>query len=270
MIDNVSRGTQPTGDESGVESVRDPGGTSIVDDTVSSVTDSNPFQPSGIGAAPPPPEAARRLFGERLAQAQRYVDTLAGPGVVRGLLGPREVPRLWDRHILNCAVVAELVPQDSTVIDVGSGAGLPGLVLALLRPDLRVTLLEPLLRRTTFLQECVDGLDLGNVRVLRGRAEEFAGRLVADVVTARAVAPLDWLAKWCLPLVREGGEMLAVKGSAAQEELRGAEQELKRLGAVDWSVTHVGSEFVDPPTTVVRIRAGRGVQVRRRKRRKKR
>lgn len=268
MVDNVSRGTQPT-DEPGTAPARSLGDPSVVDDTASSVTDPNPLQSSGNGAVPQPPEAARRLFGERLAQARRYVDMLAGPGVVRGLLGPREVPRLWDRHILNCAVVAELVPHGSIVVDVGSGAGLPGIVLAILRPDLRITLLEPLLRRTTFLQECVDELDLRNVRVLRGRAEEFAGHLAADVVTARAVAPLNRLAGWCLPLVREGGEMLAVKGSSAQEELQAAERELTRLGAVDWSVAHVGSEFVDPPTTVVRVRAGRGVQERRRKRRKR-
>src|SRR5258708_39172114 len=122
----------------------------------------------------PAPAAVASVFGDRAAAVERYAEILAGPGVTRGLLGPREVPKLWDRHILNCAVVGELLPDEAEICDVGSGAGLPGIVLALARPDLRVTLLEPLLRRTLFLDEVIDVLDLSNVTVLRGRAEEFA------------------------------------------------------------------------------------------------
>ncbi|HEX6328516.1 MAG TPA: 16S rRNA (guanine(527)-N(7))-methyltransferase RsmG, partial [Jiangellaceae bacterium] len=130
---------------------------------------------------------------------------LAGPGIERGLLGPREVPRLWDRHLLNCAVIQDAVAQGATVLDVGSGAGLPGVVLAVVRPDLAVTLVEPLLRRSVFLGEVVAELRLSNVNVVRSRAEELHGKVIADVVTARAVAPLDRLARWTIPLVRTGG-----------------------------------------------------------------
>jgi 16S rRNA (guanine527-N7)-methyltransferase len=140
--------------------------------------------------------------------------------VERGIIGPREVPRIWGRHLLNCAVVAEPggpVPPGASVIDIGSGGGLPGLVWAICRSDLSVVLLEPLLRRTTFLAEAVDDLGLGNVEVVRGRAEEYGG--FADIVTARAVAPLDRLVAWCLPLVRPGGALLALKGASVAEEI---------------------------------------------------
>lgn len=151
---------------------------------------------------------------------ERYADLLATAGSERGIIGPREVPRIWGRHLINCAVVAEpggLVPPGASVIDVGSGGGLPGLVWAICRPDLSVVLLEPLLRRTSFLAEAVAGLGIRNVEVVRGRAEEYAGS--ADIVTARAVAPLDRLAAWCLPLVRAGGALLALKGASVAEEI---------------------------------------------------
>ena len=144
---------------------------------------------------------------------------LATDGVVRGLIGPREVPRLWERHLVNCALLGLGVPRGVTVADVGSGAGLPGLVLAIGRPDLRVTLVEPLLRRTTFLTEAVEHLALANVEVVRDRAEALHGQRSFDVVTSRAVAPLDRLARWCLPLVVPGGRMLAMKGSSAADEV---------------------------------------------------
>jgi len=137
------------------------------------------------------PEVAREVFGDVAAKAERYAELLAGPGVERGLLGPNEVPRLWERHLLNSAAVATLIPGPCSVVDLGSGAGLPGIVLALLLPGADVTLLEPALRRTIFLEECVAELGLGNARVWRARAEQAAGELTADVVTARAVAPLD-------------------------------------------------------------------------------
>nr|WP_245599950.1 16S rRNA (guanine(527)-N(7))-methyltransferase RsmG [Embleya scabrispora] len=189
-------------------------------------------------------------------RAIRYADLLAGPGVRRGMVGPREVGRLWERHLLNCGVVAELIAENAIVHDVGSGGGLPGIPLALVRPDLRITLVEPLLRRTTFLDEVVQELGLDNVEVLRGRAEELRGRTSADVVTARAVAPLAKLAGWGLPLLRSGGEMLALKGDSAAEELLESEADLRKLGAVSWTVAHAGAGIVDPLTTVVRVRIG--------------
>ncbi len=206
---------------------------------------------------PPAPEQARAIFGERFADAVRYAELLADVGVRRGLIGPREVPRLWERHLLNCAVLSDVVPDGVSVCDVGSGAGLPGIPLALARGDLRITLLEPLLRRTTFLEEVVSLLGLGNVTVVRGRAEEMIGHLPqVDVVTARAVAPLDRLAGWGLPLLRPHGEMLALKGDTAEEELKAARAALDRLGALETSVVQAGAGLVDPPSTVVRVRVG--------------
>nr|WP_245797595.1 16S rRNA (guanine(527)-N(7))-methyltransferase RsmG [Mangrovactinospora gilvigrisea] len=191
-----------------------------------------------------------------MPQAERYAALLAGEGVVRGLIGPREVERLWGRHLLNCAVLGEAVPRDVALCDVGSGAGLPGIPLALVRPDLRITLLEPLLRRTTFLEEAVEELGLDNVTVVRGRAEEMVGKLEMDVVTARAVAPLERLASWGLPLLRPHGEMLALKGESAEEELADGRPALDALGAVDAEVFRVGSGVVDPEATVVRVLVG--------------
>jgi 16S rRNA (guanine527-N7)-methyltransferase len=206
---------------------------------------------------PPAPEEARAVFGEYFPAAVRYAELLADAGVKRGLIGPREVPRLWERHLLNCAVLSEAVPSGVTVCDVGSGAGLPGIPLALVRPDLKITLLEPLLRRTTFLQEVVELLGLDHVTVVRGRAEEMLGKLQpVHVVTARAVAPLDRLAGWGVPLLRPYGEMLALKGDTADEELLAAKSALTKLGVVKTSVLHVGEGVVDPLTTVVRVEVG--------------
>ncbi|MFE0511433.1 16S rRNA (guanine(527)-N(7))-methyltransferase RsmG [Streptomyces sp. NPDC058964] len=206
---------------------------------------------------PPAPEQAREVFGDRFADAVRYAELLAEAGVQRGLIGPREVPRLWERHILNCAVLSEVVPEGVTVCDVGSGAGLPGIPLALVRDDLKITLLEPLLRRTTFLTEVVELLGLDHVTVVRGRAEEVMGKLPpVHVVTARAVAPLDRLAAWGIPLLRPYGEMLALKGDTAEEELKSAATALSKLGAVGTSVLQVGEGVVDPLSTVVRVEVG--------------
>src|ERR1700728_2497818 len=163
--------------------------------------------------APLPPAEAEAVFGPALGVAQRYADLLAAPGVERGLIGPREPARLWDRHLINCAAVAELVPAGSSLIDLGSGARLPGVVLAMLLPDSEVVLLEPLARRVAFLEECVRALGLGNAAGHRGGAEDVAGRLAADVVTARAVAPMERLAGPALALVHPGGVGLAVKGA---------------------------------------------------------
>lgn len=206
---------------------------------------------------PPAPEQARAVFGDRFADAVRYAELLAEAGVQRGLIGPREVPRLWERHLLNCAVLSEVVPEGVTVCDVGSGAGLPGIPLALVREDLKITLLEPLLRRTTFLTEVVELLGLDHVTVVRGRAEEVMGKVTpVHVVTARAVAPLDRLATWGIPLLRPYGEMLALKGDTAEEELKSAATALSKLGAVETSILHVGEGVVDPLSTVVRVEVG--------------
>ncbi|MGP3967851.1 16S rRNA (guanine(527)-N(7))-methyltransferase RsmG [Streptomyces sp. 6N223] len=212
---------------------------------------------AGAEGLPSPPKVAGEIFGDRLADAVRYAELLADVAVERGLIGPREVPRLWERHLLNCAVVSELVPEGVTVCDVGSGAGLPGIPLALVRPDLRITLLEPLLRRTNFLREVVELLGLERVGVVRGRAEEVLGSLDAvHVVTARAVAPLDRLAGWGVPLLRPYGQMLAIKGDTAEEELKGARAALGKLGVVRSSVVRAGVGLLEPPSTVVRVEVG--------------
>jgi 16S rRNA (guanine527-N7)-methyltransferase len=205
--------------------------------------------------APEPPQQALQLFGPAIGLARRYAELLAGPAVQRGLIGPAEAARLWDRHLINCAAVADLVPRPSTLLDLGSGAGLPGLVLAMLLPDVQVVLLEPMERRVSFLAECVSDLDLRNVTVHRSRAEDAAGEFAADVVTARAVAPLDRLAGLALGLARPGGLVLAIKGAGAEQEAARAAPVLRRLGARDVRVVRVGAG--DPPAaTVVRFTAG--------------
>jgi 16S rRNA (guanine527-N7)-methyltransferase len=211
--------------------------------------------PPASPAGPPAGLAAvsAQIFGEQLSKATRYAELLATDGVVRGLIGPREAPRLWERHLLNCAVLGELLPPGTTLIDVGSGAGLPGLVLGIARPDLHVTLLEPLARRVTFLEEVVAELGLAGVIVVRGRAEESVGRISASVVTARAVAPLDRLARWCLPLAAPGGRLLAMKGSTAAEEIAEYAPAIRRAGGGPARIVECGKGVVDPPTTVVEV-----------------
>jgi len=225
---------------------------------------------SPLLTAPPPPPAAAAVFGAALDKAQEFVALLATAGVTRGLIGPRETTRLWDRHLLNCAVVAELLPSSGRLVDIGSGAGLPGIVLALVKPELEVILLEPMLRRVGFLQECVESLGLENTSVVRGRAEELSGKLRADVATARAVAPLDKLAGWATGLLVPGGEILAIKGQSAEEELVAAQPVLEQLGAERAEILHVGQDKVLPETTVVRVvmsRRGREEQARAHRRR---
>ncbi|MBB5871016.1 16S rRNA (guanine527-N7)-methyltransferase [Allocatelliglobosispora scoriae] len=209
----------------------------------------------GAFACPPSMvEAATQIFGSRMSLASRYAELLVTDGVVRGLIGPREAPRIWDRHIVNCGVVSSLLTARETIVDVGSGAGLPGIVLAVARPDISVILVEPLARRTSFLVEAVAILELKNVTVQRGRAEEMVGKLPpADVVTARAVAPLDRLAGWCLPLARIGGRMLALKGSSAAEEIIEHQSTVTRLGGGPATLHHCGVGLIDPPTTVVEV-----------------
>ncbi|MGW6172038.1 16S rRNA (guanine(527)-N(7))-methyltransferase RsmG [Arthrobacter sp. NPDC055138] len=198
-------------------------------------------------------KAAQAVFGERLDLAERYVAHLATSGIERGLLGPREVPRLWNRHVLNCAVVANLIGSDAAVADVGSGAGLPGLTLALARPDLHLTLIEPLERRVVWLNEVVDDLGLDNVTVVRTRAELAADEVTADVVTSRAVSALDKLARLSIPLLHGSGEMLAIKGRSAAEEVEKAKKVIRKLGGRETEILTVGDGLLEEPTTVVRI-----------------
>jgi 16S rRNA (guanine527-N7)-methyltransferase len=197
------------------------------------------------------PAVVEQTFGPTVGQASRYVDLLATAGVARGLIGPREVDRLWDRHILNSAAVTSLIPRDATLVDVGSGAGLPGIPVALLRPDLRVTLLEPLLRRVNFLNEVVQALDLGDrVAVVRSRAEEH--QEMYEVVLARAVAPLVKLVLWCAPLRSPTGTILALKGRSAAAELSTARPVLARAGLVA-EVLIVRAHPDAEPATVIRL-----------------
>jgi 16S rRNA (guanine527-N7)-methyltransferase len=203
------------------------------------------------------PAEATEVFGNALEQARRYAELLATDGVTRGLIGPRETGRLWDRHLLNCAVVAELLPERGELVDIGSGAGLPGVVLAMLRPSLRVILLEPLLRRSLFLSECVADLGLSNTTVIRARAEDkAAAHIQADIATARAVAPLERLVGWAAPLLRPGGELLAIKGQSAEEEVAVAGPVLSRLGVRSAEVLQAGHGRVISATTVVRVVMG--------------
>jgi 16S rRNA (guanine527-N7)-methyltransferase len=201
--------------------------------------------------------AARKIFGDRLELAERYVEHLATSGIERGLIGPREVPRLWSRHVLNCAVVTELIGDGARVADVGSGAGLPGLTLALARPDLDVTLIEPLERRVAWLEEVVMDLRLDNVEIMRARAEQAVGRVECDVVTARAVSALNTLAGITIPLLGGQGEVLAIKGRSAAEEVDKAAKIIRKLGGVEIGVFTAGVGILDEPTTVVRIKVSK-------------
>ncbi len=212
--------------------------------------------------APPPPATAQAVFGDALPLARRYVARLATDGVTRGLIGPREVPRLWERHILNSAAVAEAVPVGARVVDIGSGAGLPGIPLGLSRPDVTLTLVEPMSRRVDFLDEVVaelageDGLPW---RVVRGRAEErsvSAAVGVVDVVTARAVAPLPRLVGWCRGRMRPGTQLVALVGARALEELPALLPELEAAGMRDVHPRAVGASLGEAATTVVVMTRG--------------
>ncbi len=201
---------------------------------------------------------ARELFGDRFELAWRYRGLLAGEATTRGLIGPREVGRLWPRHLFNSAVLTELLPEGARIVDVGSGAGLPGIVLAIRRPDLQVELVEPLRRRTEFLRYAVDLLGLTeSVRVVPGRAEDPEVRAAVgsvEWVTARAVAPLDRLVRWCLPLLRPGGQLLAMKGVTAADELADHDQALRRAGVDLVTVVRCGLPVLAQPTIVVVVR----------------
>ena len=203
------------------------------------------------------PPAAAELFGDNLDKAIAYHESLATDGSIRGFIGPREIPRLWDRHILNCGVIGEDMDQGILVADVGSGAGLPGIPLAIARPDLEIILIEPLLKRSVYLGEVIEQLGLDNVSVIRGRAEEKAVRKQighVDVVTSRAVAPLGRLASWSLPLVKVGGRMIAMKGASVAEEIERDAKAIRNAGGGEVKVYTVGGELLDEPTTLISIR----------------
>ena len=211
-------------------------------------------------SVPPTPEVARAVFGDALPQAERYVARLASEGVTRGLIGPREVARLWERHVLNSAAVAEAVPDGARVVDVGSGAGLPGIPLGLARPDLTMSLVEPMARRVEFLEEAV--AELGAPwRVVRGRAEDRSVAAAVgqvDVVTARAVAALPRLVAWCRGLLRPGSQLVALVGARAVADLPSLVPELEAAGMRDVRARAVGAALGEAATTVVVMtRAGR-------------
>lgn len=220
-------------------------------------------------APPPTPAIARTVFGDHVDRAERFVAILADTGVTHGLIGPREVPRLWERHVLNCAVIGEAMPTPgASVIDVGSGAGLPGIALAIARPDLSITLIEPMLRRTTWLTEAIATLGLESVEVCRGRAQEFPGTRSSAYVTARAVAAMDKLADWCAPLVALGGELVVMKGENAEEELIAARPVMARLGMDAGTVRIVGAALPQPTTLIASTKVHEPSPARRRARRR--
>ncbi len=205
--------------------------------------------------APPAPDWVESRWPHASAPLAHFAQRLATTGVGHGLIGPREVHRLWERHLLNCAVAADVAGPEATVLDVGSGAGLPGLVWALVRPDLLLTLVEPLQRRADFLMETIAELGLADrVQVRRARAEELAGTTIADVVTSRAVAPWSRLAGWSLPLVAPAGKVAALKGASAAEELSRSAGDLRRAGAGHTEVLVLGADVLEHPTRVVIVR----------------
>ncbi|MGO1320076.1 MAG: 16S rRNA (guanine(527)-N(7))-methyltransferase RsmG [Galactobacter sp.] len=200
-------------------------------------------------------EAVQHYFGDRADLAQRYVGHLVSTGIEWGLVGPREIPRIWGRHVLNCAALVEVIPEGALVADVGSGAGLPGLVLALARPDLMMILIEPLERRCQWLDMVVEDLGLGDrVDVVKARAEQVVETIDADIVTARAVKALKTLVPLTLPLIHGHGELLALKGRSAQDEIEKAAKIIRKHKGRDASVLTLGAEVLEEPTTVVRVR----------------
>lgn len=197
------------------------------------------------------PAEASVVFGAGIAKARAYAAALVRDGDELGLLGPREMPRLWSRHVINSGVVAELVADGKSVADVGSGAGLPGIPMAIAQPNAHFTLIEPMERRSTWLQQQVDALGLTNVTVRRARAEEVGD--VFDIVTARAVSALPKLLRMTVPLTRDGGQILALKGSKAADEIAESQKLKNKLKIASFEIVRVGTEHVDDPTTVVRV-----------------
>ncbi|WP_294946482.1 16S rRNA (guanine(527)-N(7))-methyltransferase RsmG [uncultured Microbacterium sp.] len=202
------------------------------------------------------PASALVVFGDRLPLARRFTAALGAHGEERGLIGPLEPPRLWNRHILNSAIAAPLFPVGGRVADVGSGAGLPGLVLAIARPDVQWVLIEPMERRVAWLEEQTADLGLDNVEVVRARGEEWTGGPVLDAVTARAVSALRTLIPVTAPLLRRGGELVLLKGANAENEITAAEKAIRRYKLTDVRVETVGEGVIDEPTRVLRATRG--------------
>ncbi|MDO5033824.1 MAG: 16S rRNA (guanine(527)-N(7))-methyltransferase RsmG [Actinomycetaceae bacterium] len=200
-----------------------------------------------------PTEAVRDLFGAHFANMEHFARMLVDEGELRGLIGPRELPRIWSRHIVNSAAVLEFIPNGVQVLDVGSGAGFPGLVIAIARPDLDVHLVEPMARRCEWLADVVDEIGLDNVTIHNVRAEELHHVGQADVVTSRAVANLKQLTKWTMPLVLPGGKMVALKGRKAREEVNAARNLFKKFGVARAKVHEVPSVMEDESTHVVEM-----------------
>lgn len=201
---------------------------------------------------PEPTDVVDAVFGSRADLARRYTDALAQHGEERGLIGPLELPRLWSRHVLNCVAAAPLF--SGRVGDVGSGAGLPGLVLAIARPDVEWVLIEPMERRVAWLTEQIEALGLENVEVVRTRAEEWNRGSTLDAVTARAVSAFRTLIPLTAPLVRDGGEVILLKGANAQAEIDAAEKAIRRFRLSDVAVQIVGEGVIPEPTRVIRAR----------------
>ncbi|GAA4114609.1 16S rRNA (guanine527-N7)-methyltransferase [Enteractinococcus coprophilus] len=201
-------------------------------------------------------DATEVLYGDRTEVAERFVEHLVTTGIEWGLLGPREIPRMWDRHVLNCAAVQELLPRGAVVADVGSGAGLPGLALAIARPDVQFVLIEPLERRVDWLDMVVEDLGLDNVDVIRARSEQVFDTVDVDIVTARAVSAMKSLVPITVPLLHGQGELLAIKGQSAAAEIEKAEKVLRKFKTKKSEVLTVGEELLEVPTTVARLTYG--------------
>lgn len=198
-------------------------------------------------------EVSREIFGLGLSAAEEYGRMLAEEGELRGLIGPREVPRLWRRHILNSAAVGRFLPEEGRVADVGSGAGLPGIVLAIMKPELEFSLIEPMERRVEWLAEIVEALDLDNVVIHQRRAEELHKRETFDAVTARAVAGMDKLLRFTMPLVSRNGRLLALKGQRVHQEIEDAKYVFKKFNAATVGVHEVDVVGDGDPTYVVEV-----------------
>ena len=197
------------------------------------------------------PESAKAIFGPQIEKARTFAQKLANDSDDLGLLGPRELDKLWSRHILNSAVVAETVKAGDLVADVGSGAGLPGIPMAIAVPEARFVLIEPMERRSTWMLEVIQELGLNNIEVRRARAEEVLD-LKFDIVTARAVAALDKLLRLTVPLLKPGGSLIALKGSKAAEEIEAARKLQKKLGVASFEIQICGEKFLAEPTSVVK------------------
>jgi len=202
------------------------------------------------------PASAADIAGDRIDVLREFAEDLGRRGEELGLIGPLEPPRLWTRHLLNSAILAPLVNRDARVADIGTGGGMPGLVLAIVRPDVSFKLIEPMERRCNWLNDQVDRLALDNVEVLRGRAEEYHGAFEVDQVTARAVTALRKLVPLTAPLLRDGGEMLFLKGSSVQEEIDAAEKVLRKHRVREIAVEELGSGQLTETTRVFRAKIG--------------